>query len=126
MIIVVCGDRAWRRQSRVREVLLALLAEYGPFDIIEGGTPLGADRQAWAEGCSLGCEVRTMPADWVTYGRAAGPIRNRQMLDLKPDLVVAFHNGIKTSRGTKDCVQEARRRGIPVRLFTETEEIAVP
>ena len=31
------------------------------------------------------------PVDWEKYGKAAGPIRNQQMIDKgKPDLVVAF------------------------------------
>lgn len=45
------------------------------------------------------------------------------MLDEKPDLVVAFHDALHRSRGTKDCVEEAQRRGIPVRVFTTTGEV---
>jgi len=33
----------------------------------------------WAE--ANGIEVARFPADWDTHGRAAGPIRNQQMLD---------------------------------------------
>jgi UDP-N-acetylmuramoylalanine-D-glutamate ligase len=51
------------------------------------------------------------PADWKTHGKAAGPKRNRQMLDdAKPDLVVAFPGG----RGTDDMVNKAKSRGVPV------------
>lgn len=61
-----------------------------------------------------------IPADWTTYGKAAGPIRNRQMLDLNPDIVIAFHNDITSSKGTKDTVTEAKRRGIPrVEIISE-------
>jgi hypothetical protein len=39
------------------------------------------------------------------------------MLDMSPDLVLAFHNNIKESKGTKDCVSEAARRGILVEII---------
>ena len=61
-----------------------------------------------------------VPANWVKYGRAAGPIRNRRMLELvPPDLVVAFHDDLESSRGTKDMVIAARQAEIPVRLITQ-------
>lgn len=59
----------------------------------------------------MGFPVERYPADWERYGKRAGPIRNRKMLDQGPDLVVAFGG----DKGTADCVREARRRGIAVR-----------
>lgn len=51
-------------------------------------------------------------ADWKTYGKKAGFIRNKQMLDEgKPDLVVAFPGG----KGTKMMVNIARKAGVEVR-----------
>jgi len=65
-----------------------------------------------------GLEVIWFPADWEKYGRAAGPIRNKQMImEGKPDLVVAFHNNISKSRGTKNMVTQARRHGIRVQMM---------
>lgn len=59
------------------------------------------------------------PADWRRYGRAAGPIRNQQMIDEgKPDLVLAFHENINESVGTKDMVSRARRVGLKVMIIT--------
>ena len=44
-------------------------------------------------------------------GKAAGPERNRRMLDtFKPDGVIAFPGG----RGTADCCRAADERAIPV------------
>jgi hypothetical protein len=51
------------------------------------------------------------PADWEKYGKAAGPIRNQQILvEGKPDLVVAFQGG----RGTANMVSRAQQAGVPV------------
>jgi len=50
-------------------------------------------------------------AKWSKHGRAAGPIRNQEMIDeCKPDLVVAFPGG----RGTADMVRRAKAAGIRV------------
>jgi len=60
------------------------------------------------------------PAHWDEYGRAAGPIRNRQMLDKGwADAVVAFHLNLDESKGTADMVREARKRGLPVWVCTD-------
>jgi YspA, cpYpsA-related SLOG family len=58
--------------------------------IISGGAR-GADALAieWAREQDIRHEVYA--ADWVSYGRKAGPIRNQQMIDeVSPDIVVAF------------------------------------
>ena len=55
--------------------------------------------------------VERFPADWSEYGKAAGAIRNQQMLDEgTPDLVVAFPGG----NGTLDMVRRSQRAGIKV------------
>ncbi len=54
------------------------------------------------------------PADWPRDRKAAGPIRNSQMVDSGADLCVAFWDGKST--GTLDCFSKAARAGIPVRI----------
>lgn len=59
------------------------------------------------------------PAKWKEFGRAAGPIRNQQMLDEgKPELVLAFHDDLENSKGTKDMVGRAMKADLPVILYT--------
>ena len=80
--------------------------------IIEGDAK-GADRLAgkWADLKGIGKAV--YPADWDKYGKKAGPIRNKQMLDEgKPDCVIAFLT--KNSRGTRNMVSQADKAGVKV------------
>lgn len=56
-----------------------------------------------------------VPALRKVWGNAAGMVRNNVMLDLRPDIVLAFHDDLARSRGTAHCVREAQLRGIPVR-----------
>lgn len=115
MKVLVCGSRDWTDGSAILNRLSDLPGECERIIVIHGDAP-GADRLARDSALYWGLEVRPFPADWAKHGKAAGPIRNRQMLDEEPDLVIAFQrNG---SRGTQDTIDKARRRGIPVEVHT--------
>ena len=60
--------------------------------------------------------VHIYEAEWTKFGKPAGNIRNRRMLNEgKPDLVLAFHPDLfGTSKGTYDMVMYACSRGVPV------------
>jgi hypothetical protein len=84
--------------------------------VIAGGAR-GADRQAEACARELGLAVGVYPARWDRHGRSAGYRRNVQMLDRLADFphryVIAFSI---VSRGTQHTIDQARQRGIPVRV----------
>lgn len=111
--ILVCGSRYYADAKHIRRVL----AEYLPDDLetdeptVMHGDCRGADKLAHDAAVDLGFWVEAHPANWKAHGKAAGPIRNRQMLDLRPELVIAFGNGV----GTRHTIAEASTRGIPVR-----------
>ena len=115
MRVLVCGDREWNDPLTIAKRLRRY--EGSPTTIVHGDAR-GADRTAQHVARSLRLPVEAFPADWKKYGKAAGPIRNREMLDTKPDIVLAFHDNLDASLGTRDCVEEARRRGIPVEVIS--------
>ncbi len=39
------------------------------------------------------------------------------MLDTKPSLVIAFHNDLSKSKGTKHIVREAKKRGVETEII---------
>lgn len=118
--ILITGDREWDDIPRVVEVLKG----YRPGTILVHGACRGADIICAAVAETLGFEVRGYPADWEKHRKAAGPIRNRQMLteEHKPeepiDVVFAFHNNFENSRGTADMVKIVDKAGIPWELIT--------
>jgi hypothetical protein len=78
--------------------------------LIAGGAR-GADIMAENYAEMLKIPRRIYYPDWNTYGRAAGPIRNRRMLiDGKPDLVIAFPGG----KGTLNMVKQASKANVKV------------
>lgn len=119
MTILVCGGRDYADDEMIDLVLRQFYWADGG-TIVQGGAKtvdpqtgetLGADYLAWCWALDHGVKTKTYLAKWRELGRAAGPIRNQQMLDEgKPDLVVAFPGG----RGTADMVRRARAAGVPV------------
>lgn len=111
MKVLVCGSRTYTNQDPVREELAKLPADA----VIIHGAARGADSLAANIARDLGLQVEGYPADWDKYGKSAGYRRNIEMLSQKPDLVIAFWDGV--SPGTAHTIQEARKRGIPVNVI---------
>lgn len=112
--VLICGDRDWNHY----EVILNVLRKVPHVDCVIEGEARGADLLGYLAAAQLGIDVMPFPADWAKYGRAAGPIRNQEMIDKgRPTLVLAFHDDLDHSKGTADMIARARRAGIEVRIF---------
>lgn len=117
--ILVTGSRSWTNRDAIRRALEATLEQCaGDFfeDISEvtvvHGAARGADRIAGEIAAELGCTVEAHSADWDRHGRAAGPIRNVEMIRLGADILLAFPMG--PSVGTRHCMAAAKAAGIHV------------
>lgn len=107
--VLVCGSRDYTDENKIAGVMLNL--SIGT-TIIEGGAK-GADTIARSFAVRWGLDFEEYPANWKKYGKAAGPIRNKQMLiEGKPDLVLAFYSAKKKSKGTKNMVEQAEKAGV--------------
>ena len=123
--ILCCGDRNWKDKQAIELMIKNRLAEYQIETIIEGEAR-GADKLSAEVAKELGISVLPFSADWSKYGRAAGIIRNQQMLDEgRPDSVLAFHDDIKKSKGTKDMTRRAVKAEIPVSLVYHDGQDAI-
>jgi len=120
MRVLVCGGRNldpstvwnWLEANAHEECCDRLnRASHVPVTYIIQGASSGADAAAeqWARSSEI--PILRFPADWRRHGKAAGPIRNREMLlEGRPDVVIAFPGG----RGTADMVRQAEAAGVPV------------
>jgi hypothetical protein len=117
-VILVTGDRNWSNTDEGQKISVwyALRGYRKHNPIIVHGAARGVDTMAGDWAARLGYVVHPHPADWDKYHRAAGPIRNQEMLAENPNLVLAFHDDIGNSKGTKDMVNRAVKRGIPTIL----------
>lgn len=120
MRVIICGDRNWDDRKSIENYILSLPIG----SVIIQGKCRGADEIARYYAFLYGYEYIDFPADWERYGKAAGPIRNRQMLDEGiPDIVVAFHNDISKSKGTANMLKQAEERGIPTELRSSIRKV---
>lgn len=117
LLVLVTGSRDWSSLDPIRHQL----DQFPRGSIILHGCARGADGLASAAAEELGLDVRPRPAEWARYGKAAGIVRNRAMLEEKPELVLAFHPCIAEARGTRNMVEIALAAGVPVRLVALEE-----
>ena len=118
--VMITGSREWRDGNVIAEAFTVFERAHSdgtPWVLIHGDAR-GADRLGAHAARELGWAVLGFPAEWSRYGRAAGTIRNIQMLDESPDFVLAFPTS--SSRGTWHAVKEAEKRRIPVTVYNET------
>src|SRR5688572_4984394 len=114
MRVLICGSRTFEFYEIIDKMIELDLAWDMDSVVIEGEAE-GADRLARISAEGHGVKVEKYPADWKTWGRGAGPIRNQQMLDEgRPEQVWAFFTDLKTSRGTRDMVRRALNENVPV------------
>ena len=112
MRVLICGGRKLDL-SKVADWLEEWTPPR-PVSLVIYGDANGADMggQLWAVREHI--EMLCFFANWEKYGRAAGPIRNKQMLEEgKPDLVIAFPGG----KGTGNMVKQAIDAGVEVQLI---------
>ena len=111
--LLICGDRNWIDKDEIRQCIETI----DP-DVIIEGEARGADRMAREVALEmdyiLGDTLLSFPADWDKHHKAAGPIRNQQMLtEGQPTIVYAFHANIGESKGTKDMIKRSLKAKIP-------------
>lgn len=126
--LLITGSRSWPSENIVWESIAFAIAERigdgGTVTIVHGACPTGADAFAHSwfglplDDPAITAVEEPHPADWGRYGKAAGPFRNRGMVDAGADLVLAFPlpGPRNLSRGTWDCVGAAEAHGIPVEV----------
>ena len=111
--VLITGSREHRDKELIWGELDALRASIGDFILIEGGAS-GADRigRQWARSCGL--PVATVEADWKTYRRRGGHVRNGWMVSLEPHFALAFPIG--ASQGTRNCIDQLQRARTALRV----------
>jgi hypothetical protein len=112
MRVVVFGGREFHNEKLAFKALDILHRKY-KFTCIIDGAARGADTLAYRWAKRNGVPTERYAANWAKYKRAAGPIRNRQMIEEgKPNMGVAFPGG----RGTENMKEQLKKAGIPVHV----------
>lgn len=118
--VFVCGGRDFVDEFTLAGALKTACKGLSKVIIVHGACPSGADQLADDWGLSKRHTVKRFHADWSTHGKAAGPIRNAEMVDyLKTvQLVAAIVCWDGKSKGTADMVRRLDEAKIKYRLIS--------
>lgn len=103
--IVVAGSREYNNYNAAKEYIDNCIKDLKncTFIFVSGGCR-GADSLGERYAKEVGYSVEVYKANWEKYGRAAGPIRNKQMAEIC-DVAICFWDG--KSKGTKSMIEMA-------------------
>lgn len=115
-LVLITGSRGYPDRALVEREVGRVLE---PDDVfVHGGCPNSPD--VWGEAVAVRMNVRVLscPAEWDVYGRAAGPKRNQQMVDLVRLYAEKCHAEVVAlafigpgSRGAADCHRRMVKAG---------------
>ena len=129
--VLVTGSRTWTDAALVSAELDTQRAIRPTLVVVHGAAPGGADEMAAAwctrQWVSGGVVEERHPAPWAEVGKAAGMVRNAEMVRAGADLCLAFIADCASPRcgrprphgthGASDCAHRAEAAGIPTRRF---------
>lgn len=107
--VAFVGSREFHPLAIIHQVM----ERVGRCRVISGGAR-GVDRYVEQFADLLGYPKKIFEADWNKYGKSAGPKRNYEMVQ-ESDIAMVFWDG--TSRGTRDFMNKAIKKGIPMIVF---------
>lgn len=124
MRILITGSRHWMLRNDIQAVIADRLAMTRLVDnevlyVRHGDNPNGADKfaklivQQYNQAGITDIVEEPYPADWDEHGKAAGPIRNQQMLDDNPPVDEIHAFPLQDSRGTVDMMKRGVGHQIP-------------
>ncbi len=122
MRTIIAGSRSITDYQAVLKAVDAagLLMDIIP-TVVLSGCARGVDKLGEQVAYSAGWKVELYPADWESYGKRAGYVRNKEMAD-NADALIAVWDG---SPGTGHMIDIARAKGLQVYVGHVTSKINV-
>ncbi len=110
--IAIIGSRTFTNYKSLVDAVNSLITDekYEVAKIVSGGAE-GADKLGKKYAYDHSYEYLEFPADWEKFGKAAGYIRNKQIVE-SSDVILAFWDG--KSKGTKHSIDIAHSMDKPV------------
>ena len=121
--VIIAGGRDFDDYNRLKtycDKILENKRNQGYRIIIISGTARGADTLGERYAKEKGYEVLRFPADWNTYGKRAGYIRNKEMAE-NADACICFWDNI--SNGTRHMINIAKEKRLPTRIVNYINDL---
>lgn len=105
MKTIIAGTRTFQNYDSLKTRIDAYREKNEITEIISGGAK-GVDSLAERYAVEHSIPFKLFPADWDKNGKAAGPMRNREMAEYS-EVLLAVWDG--SSKGTKNMISEMHR-----------------
>lgn len=110
MKLIIAGSRDLEISVQaLQELMLTLVGN--PKVILNGHCPTGIDSTAAKMAALSGWDLEIYPPLWQEHGKAAGPIRNKEMAEVADKLLLVWDG---ESRGSANMKSEMQKLGKPV------------
>lgn len=119
MKVVIAGSRTIGNKYYSHLLTAVKNSGYSITEVVSG-CAIGVDRMGEKYAIANGIDIKKMPADWNTYNKSAGPIRNAKMADYA-DAAIILWDG--KSSGSKNMLDNMKKRNKPYYLeYVEVNE----
>lgn len=108
MRVIIAGSRHYHNYEVVERAIVD--SKFNITEIVWGGAP-GVDQLGFDWGIKNGVTIKKFEADWEKYGKAAGPIRNTEMVGYGQALLLIWDG---FSPGSRDIKKKAMMRKLPI------------
>jgi hypothetical protein len=117
--VIIAGGRDFKDYDLLCRKADYYLSRQSEIEIVSG-TARGTDKLGERYADERGYPIKRFPADWGTFGKRAGYLRNEDMA-IYADALIAFWN--QRSKGTKHMIDIAEQHGLKVRIviYNNTE-----
>jgi len=112
--LAISGSKNFEDYQKFCSIMESFINSYGPIKKIVSGGAKGVDSLARKFCKERGIPLKEFLPRWKKYGKAAGPIRNSQIIS-EADAFLAIWNG--TSTGTLDAILKAHQKKLPIRVI---------
>ncbi len=113
MKVIITGGRSLIDHRLIQQAIG--LSRFTFNEIISGMAP-GVDTIGYRIGRALEIPVSEFPANWKKFGRSAGPIRNREMVNVA-DAVLVIWDG----KSTQNIINQAIEKDLELCVYYTSE-----
>ncbi len=111
MKTIIAGGRDFKDYNLLKKQVDYYREHKGTITEVVSGGAAGADSLGEMYAIENNIPIKVFNADWNKHGRAAGPMRNKQMADYA-DVLIAVWDG--QSKGTKNMIDQMNKLNKPV------------
>jgi hypothetical protein len=112
--VIIAGSRDFKDYDLLCRKADKILSRQTEIEVVSG-TASGADKLGERYAQERGYKITRFPADWGTWKKRAGYLRNEEMAEYA-DALIVFWNGV--SRGTKHMIDIAKNQDLLIRVIT--------